>query len=105
MNSITEHDERVLAGREKSERPYKIELGVVMSNFDHTIDHDIAKELKRKKAYAAYSGWNFCGYVWWDRKKKKWACEIWVYNVPQEVIYEDSLDYVMETVSDKYGYE
>jgi len=74
----------------------------VMTNFDHTIDNEVAGILMEKPFYAQYSGWNFCGYVWWD--DGMWACEVMQYNATMEVVRAETLDEVMEIVSDRYGY-
>lgn len=74
----------------------------VMSNFDHDIDEQLAKSLKTRKEYDQYSGWNFCGYVWWDRKAKTYKCEVWHYNVPQKV-YSGTLEQIMENVCQEWG--
>jgi len=72
----------------------------VMSNFDHEIDRDVAKELEKGGCYAQYAGWNFCGYVWWE--DESFHCEVWVYRSPQEII-SGSLEEIMDTVCEKYG--
>ena len=45
----------------KDERDY---VGKVMINFDHSIDKEVAKQLKNPMTYAEYLGWNFHGIVW-----------------------------------------
>lgn len=75
----------------------------VMSNFDHTINHDIGKKLKTGKYYSSYTGWNFIGYVWWN--ENKWSCEIWQYHKFIETIDAPKLAHIMILVSEKYGHE
>lgn len=75
----------------------------VMSNADHTIEEDVAKELKKGSFYAQYAGWNFCGYVWWN--ENKWSCEIWQYNSHIDTVQGDTLQEIMDKVSEEYGYE
>jgi len=75
----------------------------VMSNFDHDIDGAVADVLKERKAVAAYTGWNFCGYVWWDSAADEWACEVWVYHEPQEVVRAAELRDIMDEVCATYG--
>ena len=77
------------------------EIDIGMSNFDHTIDSGVEKKLKEGKYYAQYSGWDFCGYVWWN--KNKWSCEVWVYNSHVDTIHGDALEEIMEKVSEQYG--
>ncbi len=76
-------------------------LTTVMSNADHSIKSDIADKLKTGKFYAQYAGWNFCGYVFWD--KNQWACEIWVYHNHEKTIKAETLSEIMDIVSEEYG--
>lgn len=80
-------------------------VGTVMTNFDHSIDEDLAKKLKRRKWYSQYAAWDFCGYVWWDRKTKDWNCEVWSYHVHRETVSANSLQEIMDKVSEDYGYD
>lgn len=82
---------------------YKEYSEAVMSNFDHEINESIAKKLKKENIYSQYAGWNFCGYVWWNRKIKKWCCEVWQYRSHVETITANTLNEIMEDVSNKYG--
>jgi len=75
----------------------------LMSNFDRDIDESVAKYIKNKPLYAQYSGWNFCGWVWWQNKK--WCCEIWVYGGWCETFVANTLSEIMENVSQEYGYD
>ena len=72
-----------------------------MSNADHTIDYNIAEQLKKGDFYSQYAGWDFCGYVYWD--KKQWICEVWVYHSVVDTIKADTLEEIMTEVSNKYG--
>lgn len=78
------------------------EIEVVMSNFDHEIDHEVGERLKTEHAYAQYSGWNFCGYVWWA--EGTFHCEVWHYGQPAEEV-SGTLEEIMETVSNEWGDE
>ena len=75
----------------------------VMSNFDGIIDTKIVKAIKGKKLFSQYAGWNFCGRVWWQNKK--WHCEIWQYRCYEKTITCNTLEEIMEEVSNKYGSE
>jgi len=77
----------------------------VMSNFDHTIDENIARELQKTEAFARYPGWDFNGQVWWDRKGKQWCCGVRVYKEHIDTVYAPDLEELMTAVSDKYGWE
>ena len=80
------------------------EIELEMSNFDHTIDNGLAELLKENegKVYAQYAGWNFCGYVWFENDK--FVCQVWCYKSPQEEIIADTLEEIMDMVSEKWGY-
>jgi len=78
----------------------RIELG--MSNFDNVIDDGLEEALRKEICYAQHSGYNFCGYVWWD---DVFIEEVWVYNSPVETIVANNLRELMDKVNDKYGWE
>ena len=82
------------------EEAEQLELG--MSNCDHSIDDGLAEALRVDNVYAQYSGWDFCGYVW--AEGDHFICQVWRHHSPLEEITEDTLQEIMETVSDKYGY-
>lgn len=75
----------------------------VMTNFDGSIDEAVARVLADGKHYAQYAGWNFCGYVW--RDGEQWACEVWTYGSPREVVRAETLQDIMTAVGDTYGSE
>ena len=75
----------------------------IMSNLDHSIEEDIAEEIKGKELYAQYSGWHFCGYVWWQ--DDKWCCEVWRYNSHVATFESDTLEEIMQEVSMEYGHD
>ena len=75
----------------------------VMSNFDHYIDEKIATELKVKDLFSQYSGWNFCGYCWWNKQYSKWCCEVWTHGSWQTTIVADELKDIMNDVSEQWG--
>ena len=77
----------------------------VMSNCDHEIEGDEAKILKEEKKWSAYPGWNFWGGVWWNRRRKKWSCVVLCYHDHVNTIHADTLEEIMQEVSDEYGYE
>lgn len=90
MKTITENEE------------YK-QIETVMSNSDHTIEEEIAVKLKQGKYYSQYSGWDFCGYVYWDNEM--WICEVWQYHSKVDTIKASSLSEIMYEVSSEYGDE
>lgn len=80
-----------------------VEIEEVMTNCDHSIDEEVASKLKKGKYWSKYSGWNFCGYVWWD--KSIWSCEIWVYHSHVKTVSADTLQEIMGLVSVEFGNE
>jgi hypothetical protein len=74
----------------------------LMTNFDHTIDRVVEAQLRKREHFAQYSGWEFCGYVWLE-EGDRWACEVWRYNTPREVVRAETLEAIMDEVSNKYG--
>ena len=76
-----------------------------MSNFDHSIDEGLEKALQKGKCYAQYAGWNFCGEVYWGKKEQIYICEVSRYNIWVDTIQADTLEEIMEKVSEKYGDE
>lgn len=88
----------------ESVRPSGPEIDTVMTNFDHSIKADVAERLRATpNAYAPYTGFNFCGYVW--SEGEGWACEVWRYNAPCQVIRRDTLEAIMDDVCAEYGSE
>ena len=74
----------------------------LMSNFDRKINKEVANAIKSKKLFSRYAGWNFNGKVWFD--DNKWLCEVWTYGNWQKTFICDTLDEIMESVSNEYGY-
>jgi hypothetical protein len=81
------------------------ELDLCISNFDHSIDVGTAKALKDNpgKVYADYAGWNFHGRVYFHAKQ--FHCEVQVYGSVMQVISENTLPEIMDTVCEEYGNE
>lgn len=75
-------------------------LDGVMSNFDHSIDAEVAEHIKGKLLFSRYAGWNFNGKVWWDGS---WKCDVWVHGSCVESIKADTLTEIMQEVCSKYG--
>jgi hypothetical protein len=75
----------------------------VMSNYDYVIDYNAAELVKSKPLYFRYTGWNFCGYVWWQNHK--WYCDVWAYGSYCKTFDADKLENIMSDVSDEYGYD
>ena len=76
-----------------------------MTNLDHTIEPGAEDLLRQSEGWADYPGWNFHGRVWFDRPSNRFACEVWRYGVPFEVLYAETLRDLMSEVCSKYGSE
>jgi len=75
----------------------------VMTNFDHSINIEMADTLKSGPHLGSYSAWNFHAVIWWDCEISKWCSEASQYHVPVEVVAADELQEIMDYFSDKYG--
>lgn len=75
----------------------------LMSNFNHRIEKETAEAIKGKKLFSRYAGWNFNGLVWWQ--DDQWHCAVFCYGAYIETASENTLEEIMKTVSDKFGYE
>ena len=75
-------------------------VGEVMTNFDNTIDHEVAKALVAPDAYAVYLGQNFSSVVWAEG-------ELFHAEVQQRgqyvVTHSGTLEELMNSISSKYG--
>jgi len=85
---------------DKENREY---IGEVMTNFDHSIDNDIAEQLKDTNFYAGYSAWDFHGSVWFENGE--YHCQIKRYGNHIDTISNEDLQGIMNEASEKYGYE
>ena len=75
----------------------------LMSNYDGLIDQKVADLLKGEPLFSRYAGWNFNGKVWWE--DSRWHCEVWRYGSHVNTISEDTLEEIMHSVCEMYGYE
>ena len=74
-----------------------------MSNCDGSIDGGFEENLKTQKFYGQHAAWDFCGCAWYDGKK--FHEEVWMYHSHVDTISADTLQELMESVNDEYGYE
>ena len=81
------------------------DIGVIMDNFNQEINNGKAGRLKQKKCFGVYAGWNFCGYVWFDREEKKYTCLVCCYGTPRVIVRERTLKQIMRKVSERYGWD
>lgn len=89
---------------EKKPKDY-IEIDEVMSNFDYSIDKDVEIKLIKEDVYSQYSGWNFCGYVWFDKTDELFKCEVWRYRSHIETFEAPTLKELKDDISWDYGCE
>ena len=79
-------------------------IDLCMSNCDHSIDDGLDEALRADPTVCAhYAGWNFSGSVWF--KDGKFHCEVMCYHQVQETITADTLEDIMQEVSDQYGWD
>lgn len=74
----------------------------LMSNFDHSIDQEVAKDIKAYQQHAYYAAWNFHGQVWWDGE---WNCQIKQHGVHVGTASSDTLEELMEKCCNTYGHD
>jgi hypothetical protein len=85
--------------------PHTSGIGEVMTNYNHSIDAEVADRLKREEAYGTYHAFTFMAYVWWDRAASVWRCEVWTRHVPREVLSEYTLEAIMRAACERWGFE
>lgn len=79
------------------------EIAEVMTNLDHSVKPWAAEKLKNGDVYGQYSGWDFCGFVWYAKELGKFCCRVDQHRVHVDTVIEDTLEAIMETVCEKYG--
>ncbi len=76
-------------------------IGVVMSNFDHLVDLEVAKELIKGNCYAEYTAWEFWAAVWFEDNKYYAMIKRYYYHV--NTIEANNLEELMSKCSEEYG--
>lgn len=93
-------------GRITKNSPLSGEMtAMAMTNWDGTYNENICNRLKKEKVFAQYSGWDFCGLVWFDKGKKRYFCEVWVHRSHVDTKDSETPQELMDAVSSEYGYE
>ena len=77
-------------------------VGTVMTNFTHTIDHEVAKALVAPDAYATYPGWNFFATVWGEGELFHAEVQQWGRHV---ATHSGTLEALMNSISAEYGWD
>lgn len=75
----------------------------LMSNFDHSVNKNVEREMLTSKKYSSYPAYNFFGKVWYENGL--WYCEVWVYGSHRGTVTGDSPEDIMNTLSNQYGQE
>jgi len=75
----------------------------IMSNYDGKVVEETVKAIKGKELFSHYTGWNFCGRVWWENDK--WLCEVYRYGSYNQTFINDALEEIMKDVCSEYGSE
>ena len=80
------------------------EIELSMSNFDHSINDGFEDALKEKpnQVFGRHSGWNFNGRVLFNGEK--FLEEVWCYGAPVKTIEASSLEELMTTVNNEFGW-
>lgn len=80
------------------------DVGTVLTNFDHGIDDELARELVAPDAYGTYAAWDFYGQAVWC-EDEQFHVEIWCYHQHVDTISAGSLEALMAEASEAWGYE
>lgn len=75
----------------------------VMTNEDHSVDQDVAEKLRAGGLFAQHSAWNCVGWVWWN--DGRWHELVQVHGQARGSYSADTLEELMKTVNDEYGWE
>lgn len=79
-----------------------VDIGDVMSNFDHEIEDGAEKKLKSGEFYGSYPAQNFYGCVWFDGEV--FLCQVNCYQSHEETVTAPTLRGIMDAVSDDWGW-
>ena len=79
----------------------RVSIGAVATNYDHTVNADIARRLTEEFAYAQYSGWNFCGDVIYENGH--YRCQVWRCHTIIDDVSAETVEELMVIISEKYG--
>ena len=77
-----------------------INIGEIMSNFDHSIKDESEEKLKNGGVCGGYAAWNFHASVWYDGKFK---AKIMQFGSHTNTIESDSLQGIMDHACEYYG--
>jgi hypothetical protein len=81
---------------------YETENNLV-SNFDRVIDKNVEQELITNNCKSDYPAWNFHAYVWHD--DSKFYCEVEIYHNIEGIYDYDTVEELIEDISDMFGWE
>ncbi len=75
----------------------------VITNFDHSIDEDVAEKLREGGTFARHAAWNFNGLVWFDGGR--WHERVSVYGQTRNAYTADTLEQLRQIVNDEFGWQ
>lgn len=75
-----------------------------LTNFDHTIDESVPRELATADKMAAYSGYNFHGYVYLAQEGL-YVADIHCFKSHAGFVEANSLPEIMSKVCEEFGYD
>lgn len=79
-------------------------IGEVASNFDYTVDDEIALRLKlEENTVAGYPCWDCHCMVWYDKNKSKYGCRVKKYSFVCDVFYKNTVKEIVEYVVQKHS--
>lgn len=78
-------------------------VGVVMSNYDYIVKPDAEERLKEGDIFGEYTAWNFWAAVWFD--DPDFQCAVKQYKKHVSTFTASTLEEVMETASERYGWD
>ena len=79
------------------------DVGEVMSNALDGVPESSEANLRGKKAWGSYPGWEFHGLVWW--RYGQFHCQVSRYKTPRGTISADTLPELKQAVSEEFGFD
>ena len=88
---------------EKAPEDFNRSFDVCMSNSTDDIENWAVPRLKTEEIVFDYTGWDFCGHVWWCRNDEKFKCEVDQYGSHIQTVVGDTLQEIMSQCCELYG--
>lgn len=74
----------------------------LMSNFDHTVDSQVAQQLRSGPVMAKYPGWNFHATCWYA--EGMFHAAVYRHHAYADTISAATPESLMQAVSEEYGH-